>query len=108
MSKRTPIQSRTPVGKKTAVYRDFPDGPDGIWHCQPGGRKAVCKRCHAVMPDIEPSSTYGEYRHPSTDKDGKRWRCFNAGLKFTQQDLEILPFLRKAERRRNTRHGFHA
>ena len=102
MAKRTPQKTRSQLVKTTAVIRDFPD-LDVMGH-----RKAVCKRCHCVMNDIESSTTNGEYWHPSRDKDGKPWRCINAGLKFTQADLEIQPFVRKAVRRRNHRNGTHA
>lgn len=65
----------------------------------------MCKRCHCIMHDIEPATANGEYWHPSQNKEGKPHRCINAGMKFTQKDLEIEPFLRKGVRARNRRNG---
>lgn len=70
--------------------------------------KAVCVRCHAVMPDHEPMSPSGEFFHPKIDKDGKKYKCANAGRCFTLRDGEIEPFMRKGMRRRNKRNGVRA
>lgn len=91
------IGSRTE--KVATGYRDFPDMDDL------GHRKAVCKRCGAIMNDCEPCSPNGEYYHPSTDKRGKPHSCPNAGICFSQKHLEIVPFLRKSVRRRYKRLG---
>jgi len=85
--------------KKSEEKRDFPDSSP--W----GDRRAVCKRCHVAMNDIEPMSPNGEFWHPARDKGGKPYSCKNAGHVFTIKDLEIEPFLRKAARRRNKRLG---
>ena len=88
-------------GRKTDVERDFPaTGPFG-WL----DRKAVCRRCHVPMKDCEPMSHYGEFWHPDLDKKGKPHSCPNSGLCFSTYHTEIVPFLRKAERRRMKRHG---
>lgn len=86
-------------GRKTDVERDFPDV--NVW----GDRRAVCRRCHAVMRDCEPSSHYGEFYHPSLDKKGKPHSCPNTGMCFSTYHTELVPFLHKAERRRMKRHG---
>ena len=63
-----------------------------------GDRKAVCKRCHCVMKDCEPMG-FGEFWHPTLNKEGKPHKCKNAGKRFYTSDTEIEPFLRKRERR---------
>lgn len=68
-----------------------------------GHRKGVCRRCHVVMFDVEPESSYGQFYHPRLDKKGKPHWCPNAGKCLNTQDKELEPFLRKAERRRNKR-----
>lgn len=80
--------------KQADFDRDFPDCGRFGWD-----RKAVCKRCHCVLVDHEPSSHYGEFWHPSLDKAGKPHTCRNSGKMFGTQDLEIVPFLPKARRR---------
>lgn len=85
--------------KKRIVGRDFPD-MDATGH-----RKAVCKRCHCVMNDVEPGSPNGEFMHPRFDKDLKLRRCINVGKMFDQRDSEIEPFTRKSVRARNKRNG---
>ena len=82
--------------------RDFPD-VDAF-----GNRKAVCKRCHVVMPDIEPMSGLGEFYHPREDKEGKPHWCRNAGKTFTMDDMEVEPFQRKGRRRAQKRLGIRA
>lgn len=81
------------------IIRDFPDS--SIY----GDRKAVCKRCHCVINDIEPCINTGEFWHPRYDKDGKVHWCKNAGKVFHTTDLELEPFLRKRDRRRQKRLG---
>ena len=60
------------------------------------------------MRDCEPSSHYGEFYHPHLDKKGKPHSCPNADMCFSTYHTEIVPFLRKAERRRMKRHGQRA
>jgi hypothetical protein len=88
---------------KVIVGRDWPntDSRNDTW----SGCRAVCKRCHYAMRDIEPMSRYGEYWHPSIDKDGKSINCVNAGITFDQLNAEVEPFLRKRDRRRNKRNN---
>lgn len=83
---------------KEDTLRDFPNS-------KYNGRKAVCKRCHCVMVDFETSCSTGEFFHPREDKEGKPHWCKNAGLYFTTADLELEPFLRKRDRRRQKRLG---
>jgi hypothetical protein len=85
------------TGKKSKEHRDFPDSDEY------GNRRAVCKRCHAVMNDIEPSNSGGEFFHPSHDKLGKPYKCINAGKMFTTKNIEIEPFIKKSIRRKNKR-----
>ncbi len=81
--------------------------------------RAVCKRCHSVMDDIEPSGAT-EFYHPKTFNDGKANWCKNAGLSFYFDGLnftmakqgarstvrnEIELFQKKSERRRNKRNA---
>jgi len=80
--------------------RDFPYDNNDIWH-----RKAVCKRCHCVLNDCEPSTFHGEFWHPSKDKEGKPHWCKNAGKRFSTQDIELEPFLKKSIRRYNKRNN---
>ena len=86
-------------GRQTDAERDFPTLD--FAH----NRKAVCRRCHVVMWDVEPLSGHGEFWHPSTDKKGRPHSCPNAGLCFSMRHTEIVPFLPKAERRRMKRLG---
>lgn len=80
-------------------------------------RRLVCKRCHAVMNDYEPSCRTGEFYHATTwsrDKKGKAVKvpipnsCKNAGKVFTLGDLgpEVELFVRKKARRSDKRQGF--
>jgi hypothetical protein len=69
--------------------RDF-DGPD-IWR-----RKAVCKRCHSILHDCEPCDRRGEFWHIGN-------KCKNSGKRFSTDDIEIEPFVRKRERRAEKR-----
>jgi hypothetical protein len=62
--------------------------------------KAVCKRCHVVMRDLEPFSGRGEFYHPNgVDLKGRPYTCKNAGKTFVTGDTEIVPFVRKRLRR---------
>jgi hypothetical protein len=62
--------------------------------------RAVCKRCHVVMRDLEPCSPKGEFYHPSgVDSKGRPYTCKNAGKTFTSGASEIVPYVRKAARR---------
>ena len=63
-------------------------------------RKAVCKRCHCIMQDAEPLIGGGEYYHPNLDKNGKLHWCKNAGKRLSHSDKEIVPFVRKRDRKR--------
>lgn len=66
------------------------------------GRKAVCRRCHAVMRDIEPDTGYGEFLHPS----GRG--CKNDGKILSlspELAKEVEPFLPKSARRAAARVG---
>ena len=80
--------------------RDF-DQPGRYWLVP--SRKAVCKRCHAVMRDYEDMSRHGEFYHPKIDKNGKPYKCINAGKSFDVLSFEIEPFQRKRERRKDKR-----
>jgi hypothetical protein len=52
------------------------------------------------MRDIEPFSSRGEFYHPSgVDKNGRPYKCKNAGKTFTTGDTEIVPYVRKGVRR---------
>ena len=79
---------------------EFYDSPTNTRNPWPDGTRAVCKRCHAVMRDLEPSGS-PEYWHPS-DRD-----CQNKGRTFTPRDPDFLkelePYRRKRERRAMTR-----
>ena len=88
---------------KKVIGRDWPlaDSSGSIWN----GCRAVCKRCHYAMTDIEPMSGNGEFWHPSKDRDGKTINCSNAGGMFHRNDAEVEPFLRKRDRRRNKRNN---
>lgn len=79
--------------QKVARDEDFPD----LDFC--GHRKAVCRRCHCVMNDCEPSILGGEFYHPAVDKQNKPYKCTNAGKCFKTFDSELEPFMRKRERR---------
>jgi hypothetical protein len=57
------------------------------------------------MSDCEPNGPSGEFWHPAYDKAGKPHSCPNAGLCFSMRHTEIVPFLRKSERRRMKRMG---
>lgn len=66
-----------------------------------GDYKGVCKSCHHVMGGHD-----GEYWHKRVDKDGKPYRCEyvkQGKVKFKFGDPEVLPFLRKKDRRSNKR-----
>ena len=89
-----------PEVKQAESNRDFPE-TDYYGRY----RKAVCKRCKCVISDCEPSSSYGEFYHPSTDKDGKPHWCPNAGRMFGTQDMELVPFMPKSRRRYLKRAG---
>lgn len=80
-------------GKVSKLPRDFP--VRSSW----GDTKAVCKRCHCVMNDLEPASPRGEFLHPAFDKDLKPRKCVNAGKTFNMDHLEIEPFVKKSRRR---------
>lgn len=87
-------------------------------------RRLVCKRCHAVMSDLESCSSEGEFYHSTlwaNDKKGnklptpKKNPCPNAGRTFTMVDLgpgrkdkslEVEVFARKKARRSDKRQGF--
>lgn len=86
--------------KQAAPGRDFPETDSWGIH-----RKAVCKRCKCVIQDGEPSSHSGEFWHPQFDKEGKPHWCRNAGKLFRAQDMEIVPFIRKKQRRNLKRLG---
>ena len=79
-------------------YQNFPDMDID------GHRKAVCRRCNAIMKDSEPCSREGEFYHPQFDK-GKAAQCPNQGNTFTASDREAVPFVRKATRRHLKRQG---
>lgn len=75
--------------------------------------RAVCKRCGVVMRDMEPGDPGGEFWHPTKDKNGKLYRCQNAGNLFRfrsryspgRDAKEIVPFMRKKQRRSFKRLG---
>lgn len=77
--------------------------------------RAICKRCHIVMHDLEPNGR-AEFYHYEQFADGKPNHCKNAGLTFyhdgksfvvprypqsniTNINNEIEWFMRKRERR---------
>jgi hypothetical protein len=93
------LRYKNKARKQSKHFRDFPD-VDDLYH-----RKAVCKRCHCVLNDCEPSTPHGEYYHPRENKEGKPHSCPNAGQMFTGRDLEIEPFLPKKRRRALKRLG---
>jgi hypothetical protein len=71
------------------------------------GIRAVCKRCGIIMNICEPT-LLGEYWHPKgkDDKDfSKVSCCANAGKQLDLSSKELVPFMKKAERRRNRRDG---
>jgi hypothetical protein len=59
--------SKRDTGKKSKANRDFPNTPGAFYNAC----RAVCKRCHYVMRDIEPSSAGGEFYHTTLDKNLK-------------------------------------
>jgi hypothetical protein len=63
------------------------------------GRKAVCRKCHQVMRDAEPMSRHGEFWHREKDKHGKPYRCTHGAKRFSFNDKEIEPFMKKSTRR---------
>lgn len=73
------------------------------FHDEYSGRpkKAVCKRCGAILRDCEPADRDGEYYHPFAEKtDSPEWiACKNSGRAFNTDDAEIAPFRRKVIRR---------
>ena len=85
--------------EKMIKGRDWPNAEG--W----SGCKAVCKRCHYAMVDIEPMSGSGEFWHPSIDKEKKPILCVNAGGMFHNWSSEVDPFLPKKRRRALKRMG---
>lgn len=65
--------------------------------------RRVCRRCHIVIDDCEPFGRRGEWVHPRRHRDGTASVCQNAGKPFFDGDKEIMPFMRKATRRRTSR-----
>jgi hypothetical protein len=90
-----------PKPSQVMVDRDFPDEP---WW---SGRKVVCRRCHLVMVDCEPSTRCGEFYHHASPHQTRALRCRNDRQQFCTEDKEIMPFLRKARRRYLKRAGIH-
>jgi len=92
---------QTRTFKKTNHKRDFNTEEAHF-------RRAVCKRCHCFIVDAEPHIESGEFWHPTKNKKGKPSSCINSGCCFDIYDMEIVPFLRKATRRRFKRAGYKA
>lgn len=63
--------------------------------------KGVCKSCHHVMLEVD-----GTFYHNAVAGDGKPYRCEyvrQGRTQFKFGDPEVLPFLRKRDRRSNKR-----
>lgn len=63
-------------------------------------RVAVCTRCHYAMPDVESCFREGEFHHIAPKALKRAFACPNQNKRFGIFDLEIMPFMRKGERRR--------
>lgn len=90
--------------------RDF-SGEDGGGIDAPSWwnrRVAVCKRCGLIISDSEPSTRTGEFYHKARPYQTRARRCQNAGKVFMTDDLELEPFMKKAQRRRYKRLGIRA
>lgn len=72
-----------------------------------GNRKAVCKKCHLIMSDIEPSGN-AEFWHIASPHQTRALRCPNNKKKFDESSPEVEPFLTKALRRRYKRLNIQA
>lgn len=68
-------------------------------------RRAVCRRCHTIMKDIEPQIKGGEFFHKETFKNGKPNSCPNAGhcLDLVNNPTELELFVPKKLRRKAKR-----
>ena len=68
--------------------------------------RVVCKRCNMVLRDFEPCSPKGEFYHPAGESPpGRPVNCKNAGKTFVGGDSEVVPFVRKSDRRRIKRNS---
>jgi len=68
--------------------------------------RVVCKRCHMVLRDFEPAGSRGEFYHPKGESpSGRPIRCKNAGITFVGGASEVVPFVRKSDRRRIRRNS---
>lgn len=61
--------------------------------------RAVCRRCGAVLTNIEPDVPSGEFWHGPRIRRGKRWPCLNDLKTFSMKSREVEPFERKSVRR---------
>jgi hypothetical protein len=61
--------------------------------------RAVCRRCGAVLMNIEPDMPFGEFWHGPRVRGGKIERCVNDLTTFSLESREVEPFERKSVRR---------
>jgi hypothetical protein len=76
------------------LARDFPD-----YDVFSERRRGVCRRCHLIMADCEPSTAHGEFWHLASPHQTKALRCKNDRKRFDTSDAELVPFIPKARRR---------
>jgi hypothetical protein len=57
------------------------------------------------MSDAEPTTEHGEFYHIAKTHQTRAKRCRNADGVFDVDNLEVVPFLRKARRRFLKRNG---
>lgn len=88
-------------GVKTSAERDFPDA--SRWH-----RKGVCRRCGLIVNDTEPMCRAGLFYHLAKPHQTRALCCPNNDKTLTTEDRDLVPFMRKGQRRRNKRNGIKA
>lgn len=86
---------------EAVAERDFPDASH--WH-----RKGICRRCSLILNDTEPMCRAGLFYHLAEPHQTRAQRCQHNGKSLTTEDRDLVPFMRKGQRRRNKRNGFRS
>ena len=92
-----------PDGRERELPREKDAGYRGPWSFA-----SVCKRCQLPMTDYEPQSRNGEYWHIAKPHQTRAAACSNNGQMFHGNSPEIVPYMRKAQRRLLKRKGIRA